>query len=47
MWVGSDLAMDSSSSAIPAKAGIQGRRPRLSPWIPAFQAVRELGGGFV
>ena len=27
------------ASVIPAKAGIQGRRPRRSPWIPAFAGM--------
>jgi len=30
-----------ASSVIPAKAGIQGRRSRLLPWIPAFAGMTE------
>src|SRR6185312_13440824 len=29
------------SPVIPAKAGIQGRRARLSPWIPAFAGMTK------
>jgi hypothetical protein len=31
-----------SFSVMPAKAGIQGKRRSLRPWIPAFAGMTEL-----
>jgi len=37
-----DATARALSSVIPAKAGIQGRKIRRSPWIPAFAGMTIL-----